>query len=893
MRLSWAVCILGLLVTGCSVEEPAGSGTAPTVSALHKGAPNVRVVVPAGAGPGILAAADELVFALSTLTKKPFPEPSTELDGNQRIRVVLGAGPAVAGPSQADPTGRPGLSADSYRITSAAKSGRWTVSIRGGSPRGLMYGVTELCQRLGVRYLHPQESVYPVDPDADLPLPLELDRRPDLAIRGHYQRTSRGIPLAELLHQPDVHRAEVDAYLRWLNRNRVNLLAFDLLDPDGTGALPVGMDQTLSLAASLGIEVVPVVGLSDDTGNAWPLIRDPEGDVQAQALAGLDALLAQPFDRVMVQLRASPGAQLTPDQIRSVVDAAAAHLAATHPAVELWVRVDADIGGSVLGALRDTNPAVVLIVSAPLIGRLAQSYPEQLQLLDGQSGTRKLVFAPGMTTSRGLDIDVPIALLSVVDARALDLLEGLADVTLLGSISVGAGLEWGAWLGEVAHARLAWDRTETLASVLAWIRPVLGKTTTETLQGWSSLLAGALAANPDLLWYLVGERPASEAALVPAEPARPLRPLLTELATEKEAAIGVWKQDVLAPLQSLSDGLGVLLGSTSAPEVPEEDTPQERFRREMDGLLRLTSARLALVAAAHQSVIALREPLEDLEAQSDRLDALEDLAGAQVKAATQLVGDGEARYRYSKWLLMGPREDEEGEPLLSVTTALHGYLEVTRTLAYWKRLQAELEDLLEFPAPPTPKWSTKPALNLRVDGVGVRVAQPDTDPARALLGPLFPPVLMGVHSWPQGGGDVDLTIALDRDGDGLPDPATTQLRIKDGLNRQQAPTLLQAQEWRIAYPDRLGQPVGELVMAPVNFELTPKHVGGAIQDILAGAAEGEVDTVSTAQLLVALSDETLDQRGATLMLARSAGVTVEELPSRLFLRVTFIGFKAR
>jgi len=875
----------------------------PDAEAIHNGAPNVRVVVSGSASPEVVQAAAELVNTLSQITGKAFPAPSPVEEGTELITVLVGSDVPADEPSTAI-----NMTHQAYRITSKAQGNRWTLKVRGGSPAAIQYALYDLCQRLGTRYLHPEQTFYRSDAEYELPLPIDIYRRADLDLRGFYSRTRHPVPLADFLFTaapPPEYGQYLDNVLVWLVRNRLNVAAFDVLNSVDTATWTTFVAPYVDRAHGMGIEVHPVVSFADDTGNSFRLIGDLGNDATNQIETQLDVLMAAPFDRIVVRTDSSPLTRPPDAVLVGWINAAAAHLAEDYPGVELLVEVgargdvQAEDGGLFSHVAAQADPSVSLLVRtamlwevsgpAPVLGR--SSFSGQAQLLATQSGGRKLYYGPQTAHWRGFDIDVPLMLPVIGLSRAEDLRTHLSDATLLGQITESGGWEWGYWLWDVAAARFAWDREETLDHVLAHMRPVIGKAYEQALSAWATQQRQVfLEQDPNLLFYLTGERPADEVGLLFGEASRPNRTTLAQVYAMDEPDYLAWKDGDLAALTQLRSDLTAVIEPIPEPEVPDEkdDTLKDQVRREIDHALRMTLLRFDLVINAYNTVVAVREPLEDPDEQEDRVDALEAAVRDAVKAAEKRIKAAETLYRYPAVHLYGKREDADQNPIPSPTTFDTGYLDATHEAFYWERREEELETFLGSLNSTDPgKWAKQPAFVFRVDRPGIAVTAPETPAAAVLLQPLIPSLLVGVHSWPGGDGDIDVTIATDRDGDGRPDPGS-QVRIDDGFNSAKG-ALLQESELRVRFTDLTGSLVGELVLAPINFLFSAKHAGQTFEDIVAADLDAQVEVASAAALITGLSGGTIDNAGALSLLQDAAGVS--PLPDRFDIHVTYVGFE--
>lgn len=908
LRGLFAALILTLAAScGESANGGVKKGEAPPTNAIQKGAPNVQVVLGPGAPIEVVEAATELTHTLSQVTGVEFPAPVNEESGSARIVIGVGAAALDDGPVTS-----PGLNADSYRISSYFKGKTWYLELRAGGPAALQYAIYDLCGRLGARYIHPEQTYYPAaNEDFEVPLPIDAFERADLPLRGFAQDTRLPVPFADLLTTPneELNRPYLENWLQWLVRNRLNVHAFHVLNTTDLATWTPYIAKHVKRAEGLGIEVWPIVSFADDTHNSWRLIQNLDGDHTSQIAAALDQLLAIPFPRLVVRLDSTPLNRPSDPVVVAWIEAARTHLHEAHPGVDLFVQVAgrSDLRaedeqpfhhlarGAQAGLIARTHMLWDIAGSAPVLG--GDDFTHQRDLLLAESGERRLIFSPDSAYWRGFDIDVPLFLPVAALNRTRDLTENLAGVQLHGMVVSARGQEWGYWMWDLFSARAAWDHESSLTVFLGWLRPVIGKQLADVITQVANRQREAFDADPKLLFYLTGERAADEAGGLFGDATRPRAPVMSTLLALPDADWEAWKSTDLVALEAMRDGHAALVGALTEPgkkdgnefTLTEDETLDERVRKELDSLLRIHALRLDQLVKAYGALVALREPLDDPEAQKNRLDALEDAVDEATDAARKRIGDGEERYRYPSWLLWNLRRDEEGADVPPVVTYPRGYLFDAHNNQYLERRQDELSVALSVP--PKGGWSPQPALIF--GQAKLTVISPESKESSALFSRLIPPLLLGVNSWPQTADeDVDVTLAADRNADGQPDPGSS-LRISDGVHDVGSnTTTLQGSALKTVWYDALGKVVAEVSISPINVTLQPKHVGGALQDVFGGTLTGQLEVETTAQAMAALSGGSVDLSGARELLAVAAGTTVEALPDRIDVAVTLVGFQA-
>lgn len=265
-----------------------GPGDPPLLAS--DGALQVRILLADTFGEGVQMAARDLVEAMARIAGVPVPEDAVTTEPD---RVVGRASVSVTVTSLlAEALGNQG-----YRIAiGRLGGGSPSLAVIAGSEIGAMYGLYQIAADLGVRYLHPEETFFPEDPAATLPWPTTArDESPAFVWRGFHEHTQHPIPAADFLLNPawPGAREAASRYLKWLARNRQNILTFHLLKTvDLTNWIPYIRD-VVDEAHRYGIRVGIVVSFADRQQNAWRLLddrADPSADAESIRF-GLDALL--------------------------------------------------------------------------------------------------------------------------------------------------------------------------------------------------------------------------------------------------------------------------------------------------------------------------------------------------------------------------------------------------------------------------------------------------------------------------------------------------------------------------------------------------------------------------------------------------------------------------
>jgi len=207
------LCV-AVLVSG-SVLLPVGQ--ADELVLVKDGKSQYTIVIPAKAVPAEVFAASELQRYLHKMTGTQLPLVNEEEQGNGPV-VSVGATKqaerAAAVPRRRYPQD------GSYRLYSAGPN----IHVVGCSPRGTLYAVYDMLERLGCRWFAPGYDFYkgmndlvPKRDDIVITTPLDVTEKPDFKVRAEF-------PEHYFLHGPD----NVVALVDWCAKNRINTFSVRL-----------------------------------------------------------------------------------------------------------------------------------------------------------------------------------------------------------------------------------------------------------------------------------------------------------------------------------------------------------------------------------------------------------------------------------------------------------------------------------------------------------------------------------------------------------------------------------------------------------------------------------------------------------------------------------------
>lgn len=897
---SWLIgVLLSLSLLGaCDVARQPVDPAAPLL--LEDGRLDVDVVVRAEAGAGLRLAAGDLCQALARVSGgvQRAPILGALPDTSAGIAIVLELEPSAS------------LDSQSYRIVRADFSGgRRGLRIVAASEIGLIYGTYELIADLGVRYYHPERTFYPAaSPTARLPWHyLGKTRSPSFALRGFHEHTQHPIVMSDALLRPgrDDFRQIVSNYLKWLVRNRQNVLTFHLLKTvDLDGWLPY-IAGIVAEAKSYGISVGPFTSFSDQQQNSLAIVSDP-ALAKEQITAFLDKLLTAGFGLVGFQIGSSEFTKTSDETVSLYLSLATSYLAAHHPGVRAfaWIHTTCslkqDDGGYFyhlplkvdprLGAFVHTTMFYTLRDPAPVYD--CEDFTHQLEFLRQANGTRELVFFPESAWWLGFDNNVPLALPITGLSRERDIRENLAPFDVAGHVTFTSGREWTYWQIDHFLTRISWDRRLSWRGYLQWIKPLYG--------ALADAVVGALwrvtalqetylyHVNPLLTFYLAGELPQDEVGETAGVLARRPKPALTKILALDDAAFEEWRtRDFTALRQMEAELAPIVQGLPSALASGSEQ--QQRLYRELYHALHVYQQRLLHTIAIYAGVVAARAWLAEQRraagavpprnpdpavASVARLEAQARLEEARTisRHVIDVVRSQEADYRYPLELLSQPKP-------ASLTAYPFGYLYETSTGYFWTRRDEQLAALIAalFDAPPE-SWRQLPTRVIVARPEQLTIETPKNPLASSAIASFIPQMLVGLSEVQPVA--LTLSLAQDRNQNLLPDPGTEQ---RFELTRSATGYLGVGAAYGIDAYDNTGSKLGTLTLLQPELELVPGSGSFCVERLdLRGAVS------SNALIALIRSIAGIDRQGLrTLLKAVFAVPAGEPLPDELPVHLVF------
>jgi len=214
-----AACCVLFAGAARAADLPAHTA-APSVALVTEGATPFRIVVRSAKTPAVAFAAGELAKYVAEISGATL---STDSAARPGPRIVIGLRKDLSAADRAL-LPKPAKGADGYAVAIVAKTGGFPRIVLGGdNPRGVVYGVYDLLERLGCRFVHP--ALDPNDPEI-------VPRTRDLTLAaGKWSVASpfkyralawfewRSVPPAELATTPEQLTAQID----WAMKSRYNV----------------------------------------------------------------------------------------------------------------------------------------------------------------------------------------------------------------------------------------------------------------------------------------------------------------------------------------------------------------------------------------------------------------------------------------------------------------------------------------------------------------------------------------------------------------------------------------------------------------------------------------------------------------------------------------------
>lgn len=687
----WALGI-AIVVAACS------SSSSPHAVVVH---------TPEGLAIGTKDAVADLTSDLEKLvgysvTKAGLPQPSCT-SGEVHV-VVLGHEHDEHGARTPSPLGPQEYSIEETRC---ADDGHLVV-VRGGSLQAAQWAVYDFIERLGVRFFHPEQTLYP----SSLTWPakaIDVRTKPAIAARALHLHRTHPIELSPPL---DANTADSKRYQRaWIAWNvKLRHTAVDGYD-----------DASADYAYERGFAREGGVNLVETQQGATPVIdpTDPRPeaeqmaaaiDAQMAPVAGTPALSTFTFEFNPSEFTTADE-QVTVDRLNFVTN----YIQGKWPNVEIKTinHGTAEAPGPVYGVrffdLSQFAPPALGVEVHPLmfydLDRAAPVYGNATfnglrDWIIAQQATRRITYYPESSWWLTFDLPVPLFLAPVsLEARDHDLQVlgpyASGDATMpngvIGHKSFSSGQEWGYWMIDYCTAQMTWQLDlgwigclDHVTSVFAQgerLRDVLvevGKAQIEPLR------------DPGILAMLVGSDDGTETAAHAGISFHPLPPAPADVLGWDDAKVVDFQLHSLDPLPAFAASYAAWAMKVDALVALQADT-YAPWLVEISDALRVTGLRAAHAHAVYTTTLALRAAINhhDYGAIATAAASVAD-AKAITEQARAIVGAREAAYRYPLALSIVGDEVGTAGAIPNQTIYPYRYLSRTHRMFYWTRPDEQL-----------------------------------------------------------------------------------------------------------------------------------------------------------------------------------------------------------
>jgi hypothetical protein len=638
------------------------------------------------------------------LLKQAFPKAVINSNKNkQDILIILPSFPATialqgkSGGSSINPP----ASNDSFRWVSTRKGGTTVLRLTANSPTGAANGIYALLQeKLGIRFIHPRQTIIPAHGDWPLPASFTFEGEPGFASRGFHLHTLHPTELTEQLHDPTRPNAfnDVAAYLDWLARNGQNSFQFFLLRGINRDSWIPHARRIVDYAHQRGINCgveISLAMLQQQAFQAITLLR-PFPSYRRQVDSSLSWLFQAPWD--FISLEATMGehlpflGRLLPN-VQSYFEQQVVQryksklLYATHVICqengEKVRRPNLATSGILIHTVMcysATEPV------APVYGNENQRF--MLEAAKIESKRRETWYWPESSYWVGFDSSVPLLLLPYLTSRWDDI-QTTGNLHLNGHMTFTSGWEWGYWMVDWSIARWTWVYTDNSVKVptspVSRLNELFPDQEQRRLFKEALNLQNRYLKEKELLRFMAAMTPFSE---LPHPLDKPFQPdpgfdynWLLNKATPGQTNAAV--SQPLADLDAYADKMEHVAKALENRNMviargQSSSTTKLSLAEELTAGLQISALRARHRAITIKALLAKR----DERAKPGRAAELLHQAQSIRKDAILTVRQQELRYRYPLDLLARQRT--------SMTAYPFGYLYPVTNLFFWDREEEQV-----------------------------------------------------------------------------------------------------------------------------------------------------------------------------------------------------------
>jgi hypothetical protein len=606
---------------------------------------------------------------------------------------------ALMGDGLGEPRLAPNATDQTWRIAETRCEGGAVVELSGGGILGRQYAAYEWLHRLGVRFFHPEEEYVPRAPRWPA-APLSREHTPPFRFRSVSLHLTHPLELGDPLRLGKTeHLEEVRRYIDWQVKN---LASDGMSGTSGAGLERYGQRRGFPRSAGMSLH---------NTQQGGERVIDPDDPrpVEEQLAAAIDQRMAPDPEGRRPDLF---GFTFNPSEFTEIDDRQAVremtfiadYLAANYPETILTTINHGTAGlptahygirfydlpklaPANLGVKVHTLMFYDLFRPAPVYGN--ENFHFLFDFMVSEYRTRRLWYFPEAAWWLTFDLAVPLYLPVTLEARDRDI-QGIAFMLqgqLVGHHVFGTGHEWGYWQNEYCSLRLSADLAYRYGDCLADLTSPMGEAAAEV----QAVLERVIEIQErdfvygDILAYLVGTDPETEAAAAVGVVFHPLPPSPWAILGWDQERVDAWERRIRPALRRMDDDYAglVLRLAALAPEVPEDGRPW--FDEIRDGI-EVTGLRARHAWQVYGAAVTARLAQLRFDA-ALRNEALSLLAAARDTTALALavIARREAGYRYrplARSTAGGPAGDEDQ----NWTVYRYRYLNRTHHAYYYTRI---------------------------------------------------------------------------------------------------------------------------------------------------------------------------------------------------------------
>lgn len=588
------------------------------------------------------------------------------------------------------------------------------IVIRGKDSLSLQFGIYDFVEHLGVRYFHPEKTLYPTT-FAWPKDPIRVRAEPSIAQRSFHLHTTHPIELSPPLDaNPDQSAIYERNWISWNVKVRSNLV-------DGYE------DKAAPYADERGFPRTSGINLVETQQGGIPVI-DPTSSVPEhdQIAAAIERTVAPVDGRAPVsqfEFSFNPSEFTTADETLTVdrISFVTSYLAQTHPEIEVRTinHGTAEAPGPTYGVrffdLSQFAPASLGVLVHPLmfydLDRPAPVYGnDNFNFLRdwsiAQQAQRRITYYPETAWWLTFDVPVPLYLAPVsLEARDHDLqtlgpyLQGdnSSPTGVIGHKAFTSGQEWGYWLIDYCTARMTWDTSLGWVGCIDYVTQVFenGDALRDLIVEVGNAQVDPMR-DPNLISMFVGSDDSTETALLAGIVFHPLPPKPADVLGWADDKVADFTANTLDRLPALADQYSGWADRADAIAAAQDDT-HGTWVREIADSLRITGLRAAHAHEIYTTALALRAAINAHDYTAvDAAAAGVDKAKAITEQARTIVQRREAEYRYP--LALSTVGDEVGTAgaIPNATIYPYRYLSRTHRLFYWTRPDDQLSALFGF-----------------------------------------------------------------------------------------------------------------------------------------------------------------------------------------------------